>query len=209
MTTKTETVSAIQTKLFQLQDANSGDSIRVDALKAILNYRKSWLALGKLLHEIAMGGEYHDWGYIDFAQYAKDELCLGKNTARKMLTSYKYIREHEPRLIESLDAGENVDVPGYTTIESLDRLYKANDATDKFRELHRRAFGAEEQESDIRKEVKAELAGPGQDTDIEIRRVALGAVRLLKMAKKCRGIPEKDVEVIESWTQYLCELAGV
>jgi hypothetical protein len=140
------------------------DSTRYQMLAAVRAFRSNWVEVGRLLNEVALGGDYKDWGYADFDLYCSRELGLKKPTVQKLVLSYNYMKRHAPEWLEP-GADLAFDVPDYQTVELLERAEKNPHLSDDDREeFHRRAFvswedGAEPlDETALRKEIRARAA---------------------------------------------------
>lgn len=149
------TLNKIDTKLETLDPS----SVRYRVLIALRKFRSSWVELGKMLTEVAYGGDYKEWGYEDFEVYCARELGLKKPTVNKLMISYKYMQKNEPDRLTAHDewdgSGVPPEVPDYQTVELL---HKANERTDIDNEqkdrFHQLAFEDNAEEGVLRKEIR-------------------------------------------------------
>jgi len=81
-------------RIAEIQAQVDPASTRGQALAAIRAFRLSWIELGRLLIEIAYGGDYKEWGFEEFELYCARELGLKKPTVRKLMISYQYLKAH-------------------------------------------------------------------------------------------------------------------
>ncbi len=134
------------------------DSLRAKVLTALRNFRASWIELGRHLNEVVYGGDYKEWGYDDFEVYCARELGLKKPTVQKLMVSYNYMRKYETKRLdefEEQDTPEQPFIPDFQTVELLDKVRRREQIpSDEIEELHGRAFKGEEDEPELRKELR-------------------------------------------------------
>ncbi len=152
----------------QLSDLEPG-SLRHQVLSALRQFRASWVELGRLLTDVAYGGDYKEWGYDDFEVYCARELGLKKPTVKKLMVSFNYMKKYEPQRLDSLADEEETapfSVPDYQTVELLHRARQREDLDETEKEeLHQQAFSGEEEEGQLRKRLRSALR-PGGEEDI-------------------------------------------
>lgn len=100
-------------------------TLREQAKKALQVYRCSWVKLGRLLNEVVYGGDYKEWGYDDFEIYCAKELGLKKATAQKLMISYNYMRKHQRKKLNDLEAGKGIMLPSHETVAMLDKVTRS------------------------------------------------------------------------------------
>lgn len=195
-----------------------GESIRAKVLLAVRRFRSSWVDLGRLLNEVAYGGDYKEWGYDDFEIYCARELGLKKPTVRKLMVSYNYMREYEPKRLqrfEEADAdNETPTVPDYQTVELLHRARETGEIDDASQNrLHTLAFSGEEDETFLRKEIRdclhperAEGAGEDFQRRKEMHEILRTARTLRKKLMQTTLVPDELKERCEA---VLVELEGL
>ena len=140
-------------------------SLRHQVLSSLRQFRASWVELGRLLNDVALGGDYKDWGYDDFEVYCARELGLKKPTVQKLMVSYNYMKKFEGKRLEDFetsDPKENTDfsrtIPDFQTVELLDKVRRRDNLPEEeMGELHRRAFDGEIEEPMLRKELRQAL----------------------------------------------------
>lgn len=154
----------------QLQELNP-DSLRHKILVSLRKFRSSWVELGKLLTDVAYGGDYKEWGYEDFEIYCARELGLKKPTVKKLMVSYNYMKSYEPTRLapgeEDVEQDTGYDVPDYQTVELLKKARDRDDLPEEQKEeLHRMAFDSGSDETVLRKEIRDRLK-PTSEEDID------------------------------------------
>lgn len=154
------------------------DSQRGRILHCVRDFRRGWVELGRLLCETAIGGDYKEWGYDDFAVYCARELGIKKNTTKKLMVSYNYIKKnHQKKLTDG------TAVPDYTTVELLDRM-NSDPETDAeaLKEVEAKVFDQNIDNSELRKEMRDHLSN--EETMTASRKRELGDI--LRTARNLR-----------------------
>ncbi len=174
------TLKKIDNKLEQL----SPDGVRYKLLVALRMFRSSWVELGRLLTEVAYGGDYKDWGYDDFEIYSARELGLKKPTVNKLMISYRYMQKKEPERLTSHEdwdgTGAPPEVPDYQTVELL---HKANENdnidNEQKQRFHQLAFDEHAEEGILRKEIRDAIvtATDGNMSEERARSRELGDIK--------------------------------
>jgi hypothetical protein len=176
----------MQLKLLETLDENS---TRAQALMSIVDFRKKWVVAGEWLCTIAYGGDYKDWGYSDFEAYCANELGIKKNTAKKLMTSYQYLKaKHNKMLTEESNA-----IPEYQTIALLNKAHGIADTENQLVEVEAKIFSGELAEDDARREIKAIIAEPvlpGMDEENAFQKLIIMARKFTRELRACKKVPE-------------------
>lgn len=113
----------MSTKVEQaLRDAeaeHASDPERAHLLAVARQFKASWLELGQALSTVKRTGQWRNWGYPSFDDYAKKELRLRQETIDKLTASYSFLQKRAPEVLER-DALET-QVPTYQAIDFLRR----------------------------------------------------------------------------------------
>lgn len=177
-------------------------STRYLALSALRVFRSTWVELGKLLTDVAYGGDYKEWGYEDFEVYCARELGLKKPTVKKLMVSYNYMKSYAPERLETVEGEDGYDVPDYQTVELLKKAREREDiAESEKEELHRMAFDGTGDEGVLRKEIRqrmkpVEQVAPDSD-EKEFQRILLSSRKVRQKVAACRKIPESVRDAID------------
>lgn len=86
------------------------DNIRESAQKAAKDFKASWVDLGRVLYTVYKDKLYKEWGFTDFDAYTSKEIHIRRQTATKLLKSYYFLENKEPKYIESAPSVESVDL---------------------------------------------------------------------------------------------------
>jgi hypothetical protein len=180
-------------------------SLRHRILSALRQFRASWIELGRLLSDVAFGGDYKEWGYDDFEVYCARELGLKKPTVHKLMVSYNYMKKYEGERLRDFEESSPdslaAPLPDYQTVELLDKVRRREQVPEEEAlELHRRAFDLDgDEEPELRKELRVRLRPGLRDADaaveanIERKRELAGILRLARELRRkisqSRAIP--------------------
>lgn len=185
--------ASVLERIDQQMEGLSPESVRFQVLVSLRKFRSSWVELGRLLTDIAYGGDYKDWGYEDFEIYCARELGLKKPTVKKLMVSYNYMKSYEPERLEKPEDADGYDVPEYQTVDLLKKVREREDINEAEKEeLHRMAFECTTDEGVLRKEIKARLPqdrSPAYDRR-ELKRLVILARNFRQKLAACEDVPE-------------------
>lgn len=201
------TVLARQEKLLLEIDQ---ESTRAQVLRSVVDFRKSWLSLGMMLTNVAYGGDYKEWGYDDFEVYCARELGLKKQTAKKLMISYAYMKKELPSLIMGTD-GENKPIPEYQTVAALADLEKCkNIDEEELQEVKADVLGGEIDDKEVRKkirELKKEPSLPGMKDERDFQQLLIVSRKARRLVKSVTRLPDslsKKVDAALAEVEALC-----
>ncbi|MFH2138069.1 MAG: hypothetical protein ABII88_06125 [Candidatus Omnitrophota bacterium] len=202
---KTSSLSRIEERM---SEAEPG-SLRYSVLECAKNFKSSWIELGQHLMSIHRDKEYKAWGYQTFDTYCVKEIGIRKETALKLLRSYRFLEEEEPEYIkkEYLEAVDTQKIPSY---ENINILKKAKDSKElgiaDYRKMKEKVFDEGRGEKEVKDAYSAMLKAV-RETDPEearqerrikyIRRM-IGSLNLIKKEIRMNKLlPEKVVADID------------
>lgn len=146
------------------------ESLRARVLTALRQFRASWVDLGRLLTDVAYGGDYREWGYEDFELYCARELGLKKPTVQKLMVSYNYMKTYAKERLDAYDesceedGGAVPNIPDYQTVELLHRARETGGLDEpSARRFHEMAFDEQAEEGDLRRELRESLRAADGD----------------------------------------------
>ena len=101
--------------------------LRQETQNASKTFKSSWIKLGQYLFNIHRDKLYKDWGYLSFETYCMKEIGIKQTTAAKLLKSYYFLEQEEPKVVtERFQAEESPKkMPDYESVNLL-RLAKEN-----------------------------------------------------------------------------------
>ena len=144
-------------------------SLRAEVLRALRRFRAGWIDLGRMLNQIAYGGDFKDWGYEEFDIYCARELGLKNPTVQKLMLSYNYMKTNEPQRLRAFENAApdapTPTIPDYQTVALLSRARQREDLEDEAKaDFHRRAFEParedDGEEAVLRRELRQRLRPP-------------------------------------------------
>lgn len=183
------------------------EGLRAQVLISLRCFRSSWVELGRLLTEVAYGGDYKDWGYDDFEVYCARELGLKKPTVKKLMVSYNYMKSYEPGRLEQKSEEAGYDVPDYQTVDLLHKMRGREDLPDEDKSrIHEMAFEGNGDEADLRRELRDRMRGDDGEGVADANRarrrelddILRTARQLRKKVAQARSVPDGLKDRIES-----------
>lgn len=105
--------------LADLLARTGGDAKRIEAVRRTQKFRRSWLEVAEVLHEIRKGKRYTAWGFEDFYSYCSQELTLKRPTVDKLMVSFSTLRQRAPKLLEHDGVAERI--PSFDTVDYFSR----------------------------------------------------------------------------------------
>lgn len=120
MTHKTKAILNLEQRMEELEPG----SIRYQILEDVKAFKTSWLRLGQALYSVWKDKMYKEWGYQEFDSYTTKEIGIRKPTALKLMRSYSFLENKEPRFLANTcsEEAEPAKIPDY---EAVDVLRKA------------------------------------------------------------------------------------
>ncbi len=168
------------------------EKLRQKTLDVARRHKTSWIELGQYLFSIYKDKLYKNWGFLDFEIYCRKELSIKETTAAKLLKSYHFLENEEPRLVLA-PANEEVSprvIPNYESVNLL-RLAKQNKnlTTEDFADLRASVLTACKEPKEIRAQVKKIVAeredrDPAEEKRSKRNSLIKRLVGLLSSAKK-------------------------
>src|SRR5690554_3624928 len=139
-------------------------SVRYNALQAALDFKGSWVELGRHLKEVEAEELWSQWEYSSVTEYYKNELYLGRGEIRKLREGYEWLQNEAPELLEWRDeayggsGGERRPTPDMDTVDQLSRGWQEAEQErlpqETYLELKRAALAGERSASQLRREFK-------------------------------------------------------
>ena len=118
---KTKAIKALEQKMQGLGE----ETIRHQALRSARDFKTSWMALGQTLFSVWKDKLFKEWGYEEFESYVSREIGIRKQTAQKLLRSYSFLEQKEPRYLER-SRNEETEPAALPTYEAVDVLRRAS-----------------------------------------------------------------------------------
>lgn len=158
------------------------ESFRYKVLETAKKFKSNWLDLGQNLSDLLKNQDFQKWGYRNFEDYCKRELKIKLDTAMKLVSSFGYLKKHEPKLISSgLES-----VPDFKVINKLADIEKIPDfGKEKFKELHEQVFNEGISEGKLQKQIMSmssneSIESPKDDNDEKLLEKLKKSINILK-----------------------------
>jgi hypothetical protein len=157
-----------------MMDATSIENLRAQTIEAAKQHKASWIRLGQYLFTIHKDKLFKAWGYLSFETYCMKEVSMKRTTATKLLKSYSFLEQEEPRLVDSgLTSDSNsTNVPDYESVNLL-RLAKDNSelTPQDYAEVRESVIEKSKEPKEVRAQVKKLLENNQAPEDpSEVRR---------------------------------------
>jgi hypothetical protein len=198
-TAKSKAEEAMEKRLDTLERG----SVRYEALRSAIAFKRSWLELAQRLSAVLADGSFKEWGYRTFEAYALHELHLKRDTAQKLVRSYDFLATHERRLLESTSREDHVPLPSYQALDVLAEARQNPYLSERdYRELRDQVFHEDPTPSQVRKAVKEKAPEPVAakdkgEAEEKLRRCLSLAERLYGMALELEDMPSRISEALE------------
>ncbi len=178
-------------------EAVAGDEERVEALSRARSFKRSWIELAEALVVIAEKKSHERWGYKSFEMYCKMELKLTPATAMKLVGSFRFLRQNEPRVIERVRRDPSAEVPSMKAVDFVARATErgAADAT-ALKEIRRAAFEEGAEAPALSKRFKT-VAFPVEEADPSRQRAQILSTgrRLAQLVAESEELLPKQVAI--------------
>ncbi|MFC1480252.1 hypothetical protein ACFL5Y_02250 [Candidatus Omnitrophota bacterium] len=122
---KTKAIKNLEQKMEEM----TPDSLRYKVLQSAKGFKTSWIELGQILYTVWKDKLYKDWGYSEFDTFTLKEIGVQKQTALKLLRSYSFLENSEPRYLKK-DYAEDAGAAQVPTYEAVDVLRRASNNKD-------------------------------------------------------------------------------
>ena len=138
-------------------------SLRHHALSAARDFKTSWISLGRALASVWNDRAYKSWGYLTFDAYCQREIGILPLTAKKLLRSYAFLEQHEPKLLPAAEDAEeagdaSASVARFPSYEAVDVLRQAKEQANvpepAYRQLREQIFDEGQDAPAARKELR-------------------------------------------------------
>ncbi|MEE9385708.1 MAG: hypothetical protein V3V08_20040 [Nannocystaceae bacterium] len=117
-------------ELAQLLERTGGDPERIEAVRRVQKFRRSWIELAEFLCEVRRSRVHERWGFADFHAYCSEELTLKRATVDKLTISFSTLKSHAPQVLKW--DGVAKTIPSYEAIDYFSKAVgkSAADQTD-------------------------------------------------------------------------------
>jgi lipopolysaccharide biosynthesis regulator YciM len=168
------------------------DPERAEILHRARRFKASWIELAESLSSVRRSGQWKNWGFDSFEEYAKRELHLKPETVDKLTGSYQFLQRRAPEVLRR--DGLTSPIPSYQSIDFLRRAESAEDAPEAtVSEIRRRVLDEAAPLPTVARQFR-EAVFPMDDAERK-RRDAQGirnvAGRLKELLAQTRAVPKR------------------
>jgi len=137
------------------EDTIQSGSLRDLALQSSKSFKSSWVELGRVLYSIWKDKLYKEWDYQQFDVYVAKELGIRKQTSLKLLHSYYFLENEEPKYLQKDYAQEAkaTEIPSFEAIDILRLAKNKNIDEDDYAKLKEDLFVKGKDSKEIRKDL--------------------------------------------------------
>lgn len=133
--------SKTELALEQRMREHAGDDERVMLLSRARAFKRTWLELAEALARAFERQSWRRWGFASFETYCRRELSITPATAQKLLGSFRFLRDSEPKVLSRLQAEPSAPVPSLKAVDFVARAAERGAAdADAMAEIRRAAF---------------------------------------------------------------------
>ncbi len=191
-TARTKVEEAMEARLATLEP----DTERYHALRTAIDFKRSWLELARRLADVEQSGEFKEWGYRSFDAYAQHELHIRKDTAQKLLRSYRFLSTHERPLLDDDDDDQGpAALPSFQALDVLAAARENPYLNEKdYRELRDQVFRDDPTPAQVRKIVRDRAPEPVKKQPVDpldrMRRALVLSERLYGLLMEEERLPD-------------------
>lgn len=207
-TTLTSETALIMERMVELKP----EEPRYKVLKAVVDYKASWIELAEQLNVIGINKDFKQWGYAKFKDYCQDELQIPSPIAAKLVKGFQWIDREAPELLprfideEGNAAARDAAPRVLPDMETVDVLIKAEKevarerlSQDAYDDLKAKALNGEQPVKELKKELKDAIVEPekehGPKEQLKALRRSLSAAE--KLVTQLEEILGEDAEIQE------------
>jgi len=144
---------------------------REKVLAVAQGFKSSWRELAAVLNTVHNSQLYKSWGFDTFEDYASKEIHIHKNTAMKLINSYRFLRAEEPKYFKPVEAGE---VPNeLPPLEAVDTLRRAKSNLDEpqYKKIKNYILKEERDLPEVKKDLTSMIKERRRNNDGEAERI--------------------------------------
>lgn len=144
---------------------------REKVLAVAQGFKSSWRELATALNMVHNTHLYKGWGFDSFEDYASKEIHIHKNTAMKLINSYRFLRAEEPKYFKPVEAGETPsELP---PLEAVDTLRRAKNNLDEpqYKKIKNYILKEERDLPEVKKDLTSMIKERRRNNDGEAERV--------------------------------------
>jgi len=178
------------------QIVEDAGQIRDKVVKCRNDFKSSWRNLAQALYQVWKDKYYKEWGYELFDHYVAKEVFIRKDTAMKLIRSYRFLEEEEPKYLapqtETAERGESS--PSFEDVEVL-RKAKKNLADDEYEKVKNDLFIKGKDRKEVKKELTT-LIKERKQVDPEEERLKHQMVTVKRFTSTLKSL-KREIEILK------------
>lgn len=181
--------------------------VREQVLQVARDFKNSWRNLARSLNVVWVNKLYKQWGYDTFDKYTEKEIRVRKHTVMKLIRSYQFLQQEEPRYLSNENAqDESGGMPSLEAINTLQRAKKQLPEED-YKKVKNYLLEGQKDFREVKKDLTALIMKRRKDVDVEGNRTAKGKVIIRDFLKTLRAV-KRDVEMLNLLPSYIAQDIG-
>lgn len=155
----------------EVVETKNSDLTREKVLAVAQDFKSSWRDLAEVLNSVNNTQAFKAWGFESFEDYTTKEIKIRKNTALKLIQSYRFLRTEEPRYFKPVEDGEpKEELPPLEAVETL-RKAKTNLDEPQYKKIKNYILKEERDLPEVKKDLTAMIKERRRNNDGEAERV--------------------------------------
>ena len=172
------------------------DQIRKQVLSVARDFKNSWRNLARTLNVVWSNKLYKQWGYETFDKYTETEIKVRKHTVMKLIRSYQFLQQEEPRYLEGHTAEERENaIPSLEVMNTLQRAKKRLPEED-YKKVKNYLLEEKGDVREAKKDLTSLIMKRRKDVDVEAQRTGKDKIILANFLKNLRTF-KRDIELLK------------
>lgn len=171
--------------------------VRERVIKCRNDFKSSWRNLAQSLYLVWRDKYYKEWGYQTFDHYTAKEVFIRKNTAMKLIHSYRFLEEEEPQYLSRQASPEGVQgepAPSFEDVEVL-RKAKKNLDENEYERVKKDLFVRGKDPGEVKKDL-TQMIRQRKDTDPEEARLKQQLVTVKRFVSTLKSL-KREIEILK------------
>lgn len=172
-----------------------GDNLRNHVSRCRNEFKSSWRNLAQALYTVWKDKYYKEWGYQTFDYYVAKEVFIRKNTAMKLIRSYRFLEEEEPQYLqENVSDDREQRVPGFEDVEVLRQARRHLDQNG-YQSIKQELFEKGRDAQIVKKDLTA-LIRQRKEVDFEEERIRQNQVIVRRCLSTLKSL-KREIEMLK------------
>lgn len=173
---------------------SDAQAARKQVIAATSDFKNSWRNLACALNVVWINKLYKQWGYENFDSYTEKEVRIRKHTAMKLIRSYQFLEQEEPKYLRNgSSAEEESALPSLEAVSTLQRAKKQL-SEDDYKQVKQYLLKEHKDPCEVKKDLTALIMKGRKDVDHEEERTKRNKVAVDKFLETLRSF-KRDIEL--------------